>query len=335
MEVLDLKKALLLITFIIISLVLIACGTDSSNGDNEQGSQLMGTFSTGSSGGLYDLIGGGMINVINQNSENIQMNTTVPPSISEVPRMLDTGQALVGIGMADMMERAKKGEGEFDEKYENVQPVFAMYDNVMAIVTRGDSDIQNINELSGKRIGVSSVSTQDVVAAYLELAGVSKDDVEWVFLSYAEQAEALKEDQIDVGNFTAFPKAGLLEDLSVSPHGMKILDIDDDIRNAWDEEYPLWANGEIPAGTYSGVDEDKYYYTMFTVLYANKDVSEDSIYELTEIVFNNHDDISAIHPATEDIIPEKTIEYIDRNVLNPDDLHGGAKRYFEEAGYLE
>lgn len=327
------KSYFLILTVSILTLlVLAACGQSS---DESSGEKLTGAFSTGSSGGLYDLLGGGMANIINQKSENIKLNSTVPPSISEVPRMLDTKQAIVGIGMADMMQRAKEGVGEFDQPYESIKPAFAMYDNVMAIVTTADSPIKNIKDLKGKKVGVSSKSTQDVVSPYLELAGVPHDEVEWVFLSYSEQAEALKEGSIDVGNFTSYPKAGLLEDLSTSRKGLKFLEIDEDIREEWDKEYPLWANGITPKETYKGMDKDSNYYTMFTVLYVNSGLSEDNVYEITKAVFDNYEDISVLHPAAKDIKPEKTKEYIEKNIIDQKDLHPGALKYFKEKGILE
>jgi len=326
------KNFFIIITsMLLITIFLAACDEIEEAADD---SKVQGGFATGSSGGLYDLIGGGMADVINKNNEEIDLTTTAPPSISEVPRLIDSEQALIGIGMADMMERAKEGTGEFDESYENVQPVLAMYDNVMALVTAEDSSINNIEDLEGKTVGVSSESTKSILTSYVEAAGISQDDVEWSFLSYEEQAEALKDNDIDAGNFTAFPKAGLLEDLASSPTGMKIVDIDKDLQEDWDEEYPLWANGEIPGGTYKGIDEDKQFYTQFTVLYANGDMSEEAVYNITKTIFENQEDIDNIHPAAEDITPEKTEEYVEDEIINPEEIHPGAKKYFEEEGVL-
>ncbi len=249
--------------------------------------------------------------------------------------MLDSKQAVVGIGMADMMERAEEGTGEFDQAYENIQPILAMYDNVMAMVTTADSSIESITDVKGKKVGVSSQTTKDIITEYLDFAGIAENEVEWMFLSYAEQAEALKEGSIDVGNFTSYPKAGLLEDLSTSRKGLKFIKIDEEIREAWDKEYPLWANGTTPSGTYKGLDEDAHYYTQFTVLYANSDLTEEQVYEITKAILDNHEEISAIHPAGESITPEMTKNYIDRSIINPDDLHPGAIRYFKEVGVLE
>lgn len=329
------KKSILLVTALLMLVILAACGGSNESGDSNKDENVQGAFSTGSSGGLYDLIGGGMADIINKNNENINLTTTVPSSISEAPRMIDSKQALLGIGMADMMQRAKDGTGEFDESYEKVQPVFAMYDNVMALVTTQKSSVDNIKDLKGKKVGISSESTKDILVSYVEAAGIPGDEVDWVFLSYAEQAEGLKDGAIDVGNFTAYPKAGLLEDLASSPAGMKIVDVDEDLRNQWDEDYPLWANGEIPGGTYKDNDDDRFFYTQFTVLYANEEMSEQAVYDVTKSIFDNHEAVSNVHPAAKDILPEKTKEYIEDDIINPEELHPGAKKYFKEEGIIE
>lgn len=329
------KKKSFLIGFLLIMLFsLVAC--NSSSESKEDGPEkINGAFATGSSGGIFDILGGGLASVINQNSESVKLNTTIPSSISVVPQLLDSGNAVIGFGVADMVKRAKEGTGEFDEKYDNVKVALALFDNAISMVARADAPFSNITELKGKKIGVSSTSIQEVVKNYLELAGIQEDEVNFVFLSYSEQADALKDGNIDVGNFTSYPKIGLLEDLSTSKAGLKIIKIDPELVKEWDEKYPLWLSSLTPAGTYKGADEDTYYFSYLTILYVNGDLSDDVVYSMTEAILENPDDVSAIHPIGKSIVPEKTKEYIDRDIIEVSDIHPGALKYFKEKGIIE
>ncbi|MGM8212917.1 TAXI family TRAP transporter solute-binding subunit [Virgibacillus sp. W0430] len=328
-----LKISFLCFTLIIVLLVS-ACGNDNSSSGEKSGETLSGAFATGSSGGAYNLIGGGMLKVINENSEKIHLNATTPPSVSQTPQSLEDGQAVLGLGMVDMMERAMAGEGEFDTKLEKIQPVMALYDNVMSIVVLEDSELTNVNELKGLKVGVASESTKDATAALLEEAGISESDITWEYLPYTEMVEAMKDNNIDAGIYTAFPKSGLLEELA-STRGIKILDIDKEATDSFNEKHPLWATTKIPKGTYPGVDEDKYFYSYYTVLYTHNDVSEDHIYEITKNLIENNSEVAAAHPGGESITLEKNAEYIERGIIDPDKLHPGAKKYFEENGVIE
>ena len=331
-------KLLLIIGLIMV--FLVGCSEQSDNkvtGESKEGESnkpFAAAFSTGSAGGLYNIIGGGMTKVINEKSGYINLNATTPSSVSQVPQMVNDGQAAFGIGMADMMKRAMEGEGEFETAFDNLQPVLAMYDNVMSTIVLKDSPINNVKEIKGKKVGVPSASTQSAVIKIFEEAGIKENDVEWVFLSYNEQAEAIKDGNIDVGVFTAYPKSGLLEELA-STKGIKFLQVDQDVRNSFDEKYPLWSTNKIPGGTYPGIDEDNFFYTVYTVLYTNKDVPENVVYDVTKLILENNPEISTIHPAGKDITPEKTKEYIDRKIIDPNLFHPGAKKYFEEKGIIQ
>lgn len=321
---------------VLVCLILVGCNSQESSSesnDKESNQAFSDAFATGSAGGLYNVLGGGMTKVINENSDYIRLNATTPSSVSQTPQMLHDGQAAFGIGMADMMARARAGEEEFTSQLDKLQTVLAMYDNVMSAVVLKDSTITNINEVIGLKVGVPSESTKNAVATFFEEAGVPESEVNWQYLSYNEQAEALKDNNIDVGIFTAFPKNGLLEELA-STRGIRFLAVDQEVRDSFDQKYPLWSTNLIPKGVYPGVEEDNYFYTVYSVLYTHQGVPEDVVYDVSKHILENNSDISDIHPAGENITLSKSQEYIERHILDPANLHPGAKKYLEEQGIL-
>jgi TRAP transporter TAXI family solute receptor len=322
---------------LLLAAVVVGCGGQTAgqgaqDGEQPDGGQpVRGQFLTGSVGGVYDILGGGMANVINENTENVRLNPSNPPSVSVVPQQINSGQAVFGLAQIDQVERAVEGTGEFDQAYPNLRVVMGLYENVMSQVVLENSPITNISEAEGLRIGVPSETTQGLVAGVYEVAGVPEDQVEWVYLTYAETAAALKDGDIDIGTFTGYPKNGTVEELA-STEGIRFLDVDEEVQEQWNEEQPLNAFRTIPGGTYPGVEEDATFYTVFAHLITSSEVPEDGIYRITKAILENQDDIAAVHPAGEQVSPEITEEWIDDAVLDPDLLHPGARRYFEEIG---
>lgn len=306
-------------------------GSQGSGQSQGGGQPVTGAFLTGSSGGVYDVLGGGMADVINKNAKDVRLNPSNPASISVVPEQLSSGQAVLGIAQIDQVYEAIDGTGEFDKAYPNLKVVMGMYDNVMSQVVLEDSPITNINEVSGLKIGVPSETTKGVVAAVYEMAGVPENEIEWVYLSYAEIASALKDGDVDIGTFTGYPKNGTVEELA-SSEGIRFLEVDEDVQEQWNKQVPVNAFGTVPGGTYPGVDEDATFYTVFAHVITSSDVPEDGIYRITKAILENHDAVAAVHPAGKQITPDKTEEYIDEGILDPKLLHPGARKYFEEAG---
>lgn len=335
------RKIGLLGIVVLVIFSLVACGGSTGNqtaggsGGNEQGGSqpqiFSGAFATGSAGGVFNILGAGMAKVVNENSDYIRLNATTPSSTSVVPPMLHNGEAVVGIGQIDMFQRAMAGTGEYDQPYQNIKIVMGLYDNVMSAFVLENSPITNINQIEGLTVGAPSKTTGDILEAIFAEAGVS---VNLSYLSYAEQAEAIKDGNIDVAIFTAFPKNGQVEELA-STRGIRFLEVDDDVVKRWNANNPLLQFSTIPAGVYPGVDYEARFYTVFAVLAANADAPEEVIYDITKIILENHDSVRAAHPAGEFVTPEKTLEYIEKGIIDPNDFHPGARKYFEEIGILQ
>ncbi|CCG04306.1 putative TRAP transporter solute receptor, TAXI family [Blastococcus saxobsidens DD2] len=325
--------------------VMTACGAEGGdvdagadggggNGDSEAAYpdvDLSGTFLTGSSGGVYDALGGGMAGVISEEVPGIRLNPSNPPNISVVIQRITDGAAVLGIMQADAVYRAIEGVGEFDQPYDQVRFVMGLYDNVMSQVVLEDSPLNTCSDVAGQSVGVPSETTQQLVAAVYETCGVSESEIEWVYLTYAEQAAALRDGDIDVGTFTGYPKNATVEELAATA-GIKFIETPDEVVDTWNEENPLTAFATIPAGTYPGVDTDERFYAIFANLITSSEVPEDAIYAITKAVTERADDIGQIHPAGESIGLEKIQQYLDDGILDPDYIHAGALRYFEEEG---
>ena len=82
----------------------------------------------------------------------------------------------------------------------------------------------------------------------------------------------------------------------------------------------------VPEGEYRGQDEAAPTLGHTSILMANGDVSEDFVYALTKSLLENSDTYNTIQGL---IIGQDPLYGIDTEILHP-----GARKYYEENGYL-
>ena len=95
------------------------------------------------------------------------------------------------------------------------------------------------------------------------------------------------------------------------------------------EEYPYYAKSVIPGGMYKGNDEDVETFGVKATFVTSSKVDDDVVYQVVKAVFDNFDRFKRLHPAFANLQPE---EMISDGLSAP--LHDGAKRYYEERGWL-
>ena len=89
----------------------------------------------------------------------------------------------------------------------------------------------------------------------------------------------------------------------------------------------LYLRYTIPAGSYDFLDRDIKTVTVVALLVADKDVPEDVIYEFLTVMFDNLDEIRAVHARAQDIS-------LDKAPIVPIPLHPGAEKFYRERGVL-
>ncbi len=326
--------------FLVISVVTWGCGGSSGKSTPDKqtpgpaGSQKKQVyFATGTPGGVYQILGAGMAKIINENVSGVSMVATTPAQITQTPKLLDSGEAMIGIGMACMMDRARKGEVEFKgQKYEKVVPIMGMYDNGMVYVVLKDSPLQDIKDVVGK-IFATTASNVVQIKSLLQAAGEDPSKQNFRVMSYQQATESLSDGNADVAVLTGYPKNGQIDQLA-STKGVRFLAIDPKTRANFDQAYPLWRMMETPAGTYSGQTAAAIGPTYYTVLFANANADEQTIYNIVKTIIEHNKEITAIHPAGKDITLETTKRYIQYKIIDVQRMHPGAVRYFKEKGVI-
>ncbi|WP_404376881.1 TAXI family TRAP transporter solute-binding subunit [Vreelandella aquamarina] len=286
------------------------------------------SIATGGTGGVYYPIGGGFAEMINEHIEGAQATAEVTGASVENMGLIMRGDADMALALADTVYQAYTGTGDFDgRQIENTRALASVYPNAVQLVTLAESDIQSIADLAGKRVSVGAPGsgTELNARALLEANGVSYDDFTPQRLNFNETADAIRDGDIDAGFWSVGPPTSSILNLAATRDIRLISLTDEEVANAQEAE-EVFAPYKLAAGMYEGMDEAVQTIGIPNVLVVNSDMDEELAYQLTQLLFENTDELIAVHPAANDTTIEFTMD------STPVPLHPGAIRYFEEVG---
>jgi TRAP transporter TAXI family solute receptor len=318
------KVGSVIVSVILTSTMLVACGGNESSGNKEDGLETnIVTIATGGSSGPYNIIGTALAN---EYSDEFGINSKSQATGASVENinLIKEGKIEMAFVMSDVLTEAVNGTGNFSEKVENVQQVATLYPNYVQIVTTEDSGIETIEDLVGKRVAVGDQNSGVEVNARNLLAGhgITYDDIQVDYLGYAEAADGLKSGAIDAAFLTSgLPNASVLE-LSKTLD-IKMVSVDPANIEKIAKDQPYFVAMEIPADTY-GNTEAVPTAAIMNALVVSSELSEDDVYKLTKSFFDNLETLGNAHQAATEVSLEKAQE----GMVAP--VHPGAKKYYDE-----
>ncbi len=286
------------------------------------------TIGTGSPGGVYYPLGGGMSVVIEKTVDGVRCAAESTGASVENCRLVGSGDTDMGMVMGSVAYKAVQGQEPFEKKYPLVA-LFQMYPAPEHIVTTAQSGIKTIADLKGKKVSIdvpgSGCST--MAMAILQAAGFDlQKDVTLANLSQSESVQALKDGIVDACFFNfAYPASAVMDlaatrDLVLVPVGAKLAD-------AIVKQYPYYLKTTIPKGTYDDVGYDVLCIGDSNVMVASTNMPDDIAYKVTKALFTNVKEgkyaLVNIHPIAAQLTPANAVN-------SPIALHPGAVKYFKE-----
>lgn len=317
------RKILLLFIASIVTALFVACGGGTSgNSDVERV-----TLSTAGTGGAWYPLGGGMANIINENSDVVSVSSEVSNGGVENLRLVHDGTSDFAFANSDIVYEAFHGEGTYEEDGKmDIVSIAYLYPSTFQAIVLEDSGIQSIEDLKGKVVAVgppassSEIMGWDILAAY----GIGKDDIKGQTISFEEGVDALRDGNVDaVFVMSAAPNSQILE-ISTT-RDIELLSIEQPIIDKLLEETPYYGEITVPANTYDGQEVDVKTLSLGSTLVASPNVSEEAAYEFTKHIFENLEEVRGLHSIAKDIELENAGDM-------PIPFHPGAKKYFEEVG---
>lgn len=286
------------------------------------------SIATGGTGGTYYPYGGGLAELIKEHVEGYDAVAEVTGASVENMGLVWRGDSDIAIGLADTVYQAYNGTGDFEgRQLENIRALASIYPNAVQIVTLADSGITSLQDLKGKTVSVGAPGsgTELNAKALLEANGITYEDIEERRLNFNETASAIRDGDIDAGFWSVGPPTSSILNLATTRDIRLIGLTDEEVARAREEE-AVFSAYELRADLYEGMDEPVQTISVPNVLVNNAEMDEELAYQITKALFENTDQLIAIHPAANDTTVEFSVS------STPIPFHPGALRYYEEVG---
>ena len=321
MKISTVKKVFAVGAILAAAAVLLA----GCNGTSDVEGKKFLNIGTGGTAGTYYPIGGAIAEVLNKEIPGMSASAqSTGASVANI-NMLGDGEIDLATVQNDIAYYAAHGTEMFkDKKVDGLQGIASLYPETCQFVTLKSSGIKSLAELKGKRVAVGAVGSgveanvRQILAAY----GVTYNDIDAQYLSFAEGASALKDGNVDVAVLTAgYPTASVQDIASQNP--VRLLPVEEKIADKLIAEYPFYTKTVIPAGTYAGFNEDIPSVSVMAMLVAGPTVNADLGYSITKAIFGNLDRLQAAHAVGKQI----TKDTAKAGMSLP--MNAGAERYFD------
>lgn len=284
---------------------------------------------TGGTSGTYYALGGDIASLWMK-----YLDVDVTPTATAASKAnilaINQGDQELAFAQNDMMFYAATGDAEIfaGEKIESFLAIGSLYPEAVQIVAGADTDIKNVADLKGKNVSIGAVGSGTMYNAtqVLGAAGLTLEDINPQYLSFAESADAFQNKQVDAIFVTAgIPNPAIIEAANKRP--IRLLVLDDAQMAELQSKYSFYVPVTVPKETYDGMDSDLVIPSTNAVLICAKDLDEELVYNLTKTLFEKTAELTHAKGAV--INAAYAVEG------SPVEFHPGAARYYKEIGLLK
>ncbi|MBW4984344.1 TAXI family TRAP transporter solute-binding subunit [Mameliella sp. CS4] len=293
------------------------------------------SIGTGGVTGVYYPTGGAICRLVNKSRKEHGIRCAVESTGGSVYNIntIKAGELEFGVAQSDWQYHAYNGTSKFsDNPFPEIRAVFSVHPEPFTLLVRGDSGITDFEGLKGKRVNVGNPgsgqrATMEVV---MDAFGITMDDLA-LATEYkgSEMAKQLCDGNIDAMIYTiGHPAAAIKE--AATTCDVKLVDVVGEPIDKLVADNPYYRVATIPAGMYSGNDEDTTTFGVGATFVTSADVSEDVVYVVAKSVMENIDDFRQLHPAFANLEPAQMVK---DGLSAP--LHPGAEKAYKELGLIE
>lgn len=288
------------------------------------------SIATGTTGGVYFPLGGGLASLISKNIPGVTATAEVTPASVDNIRLIQAKRADLALVLADTAVDAIKGEEAFRGNPVPIRTLAPLYNNFNHLVTVDGTGIAVIADIRGKRVSVGPPGSGTEVTALriLEAAGLHPDrDIRRERLSPAASTDAIKDRKMDAYFWSGgLPTAAVL-DLAVSP-GMRIRLVPlDTLLPAMQKKWGnLYFRSVIQKEYYLGLGADVPTIGVANLMIAHRDFDAELAYQITKLLFERRPELALVHKEA------ANITLIGAAGRSPLPFHPGAIRYYRERG---
>lgn len=301
---------------LVVGLSMAACGSE--------GRVEFLSLGTAGTGGIYYPLGGAIASRLSIADSARQYTAEVSGGSVENVNRLASGQTDIAMAIAVTMYQAQKGEGDFQQPFSGLRAIAPLYANLTHILVPASSSAQSVADFSGFRVSVGAAGsgTEQLARHVLAAHGLTYDDIEPRYLSFAESSAALRDGAIDAAIISVgYPAAAVLEASTTGE--MRLIGFSDEILEQMFAEHPYYSEGEIPAGAYPGVEEAVKTLAVMNWVIAMESLDDDVVTTLLNVFENERVALEQVHDMARQID-------LTRLRTAPIPLHPAAERWLSE-----
>ncbi len=335
------KKVLSLILALAMVFALVACGekqpaTDgdaSSDGDKQpaRGNVIM-TFGTADTGGSMYPAGAAVSQVWTNNVEGVKCNTQTSTGSFQNCQDVSTGEVDVAVATSDVVLNAYNGTGKFADigKLDNLRVIGAVYTSVLSGVALKSSGLTYIHDLLGKRVAVgpAASATENATLAAFAAMDITKDNTSLENLGLGDGADSVGDGILDAAfGFAGLPIGGQLN--LAATKEIQVLDMTQEEIDKVLAGNAAYIQTKIPAGTYTGQDNDANTFGVKCLIIVTADMDADLVYDLCKAMNEHTEEMAAGNALLKDMTDPSFL-----CTQMPIPLHDGAQKYYSEQGLI-
>lgn len=285
---------------------------------------------TGGTAGVYYPLGVSLGKIYGEKIPGVKTQVQATKASVENLVLLEQGRGEIAFTLGDSLKSAWDGDEEagFKAKLGKLRTIAAIYPNYIQLVATKDSGIATLADLKGKSLSVGAPrsGTELNTRAILTAAGMTYKDLGKVeYLPFAESVDLMKNRQLAATLQSAGLGVASIRDLATSSD-VVVVAVPKEIV---DKIGPPFVSVNIPANTYKGQDKDVPTAAVINYLVTHSGMSDDMVYQMTKLVFENLPELANAHSAAKDIKLDAAAKG------SPIPLHPGAERYYREKGLLK
>lgn len=334
------KKVLSLILALAMVFALVACGekqpaTDgdaSGDGDKPARGNVIMTFGTADTGGSMYPAGAAVSQVWTNNVEGVKCNTQTSTGSFQNCQDVSTGEVDVAVATSDVVLNAYNGTGKFADigKLDNLRVIGAVYTSVLSGVALKSSGLTYIHELLGKRVAVgpAASATENATLAAFDVMGIDSSNTSLENLGLGDGADSVGDGILDAAfGFAGLPIGGQLN--LAATKEIQVLDMTQEEIDKVLAGNAAYIQTKIPAGTYTGQDNDANTFGVKCLIIVTADMDADLVYDLCKAMNEHTEELAAGNALLKDMTNPSFL-----CTQMPIPLHDGAQKYYSEQGLI-
>lgn len=334
------KKVLSLILALAMVFALVACGEKqpasdgdaSGNGDKPARGNVIMTFGTADTGGSMYPAGAAVSQVWTNNVQGVKCNTQTSTGSFQNCQDVSTGEVDVAVATSDVVLNAYNGTGKFADigKLDNLRVIGAVYTSVLSGVALKSSGLTYIHDLLGKRVAVgpAASATENATLAAFAAMDITKDNTSLENLGLGDGADSVGDGILDAAfGFAGLPIGGQLN--LAATKEIQVLDMTQEEIDKVLAGNAAYIQTKIPAGTYTGQDNDANTFGVKCLIIVTADMDADLVYDLCKAMNEHTEEMAAGNALLKDMTDPSFL-----CTQMPIPLHDGAQKYYSEQGLI-